>query len=114
MAERDFDIVVVGAGMVGASCALCLQQKLPGRRIALVAPTPRQEAEPEPFDPRVVALTEHSRALFETMGIWPALVAERVCPYRHMDVWDGEGAGSIQFDSAEVGREAWAILSKTA
>lgn len=106
MAEQDFDIVIVGAGMVGASCALCLQQGLPGKRIALVAPAPGEETEPEPFDPRVVALTEHSRALFETLGIWSSLVAERVCPYRRMDVWDGEGAGSIQFDSAEIGRDA--------
>ncbi|MDO3388566.1 UbiH/UbiF/VisC/COQ6 family ubiquinone biosynthesis hydroxylase [Gilvimarinus sp. SDUM040013] len=106
MAERSADILIVGAGMVGAACALKLHKSLPDKRIALVAPTPPDMTNPEPFDPRVVALTEHSRSLLEGLGVWSALVAERVCPYSRMDVWDGEGAGSIQFDSNELGREA--------
>lgn len=106
VAKQCYDIIIVGAGMVGASCALALHQALPEYRIALVAPTAPADPEPEAFDPRVVALTEHSRALLERIGIWPSLLAQRVCPYRRMDVWDGEGAGSIHFDSAELGREA--------
>ncbi|MBU2885790.1 UbiH/UbiF/VisC/COQ6 family ubiquinone biosynthesis hydroxylase [Gilvimarinus agarilyticus] len=105
MAERQVDIIVVGAGMVGAACALQLQQRFAGKQIALVAPEPVQVSAPEPFDPRVVALTERSRSLLADLGVWQTLADTRVCPYRRMDVWDGEGAGSIQFDSAELGRD---------
>ncbi|MDO6750231.1 2-octaprenyl-3-methyl-6-methoxy-1,4-benzoquinol hydroxylase, partial [Gilvimarinus sp. 1_MG-2023] len=54
---------------------------------------------------RVVALTERSRSLLADLGVWQTLDDTRFCPYRRMDVWDGEGAGSIQFDSAELGRD---------
>lgn len=96
-AEESFDVVIVGAGMVGGTlaCALALNSSL---KIALI------EAAGEPqgysgfqFDPRVVALSEHSRLLLESVGVWKAIEQSRVCPYLDMDVWDAEGTGRIGF-----------------
>ncbi len=100
--ENIFDIVIVGAGMVGGTlaCALSKQTEL---TIALV------ESGSEPsyfsgnqFDSRVVALTEHSRNILEEAGVWEAITSERVCPYYDMDVWDAEGTGNITFSSRDT------------
>lgn len=110
MASPDYDIVIVGAGMVGASMALRLAGT--NLRIALVAPSMAEGAAAvlkesrEAFDPRVVALTAASRRLFSQLGIWPGLEQRRVCPYRNMHVWDGEGAGKIDFRADELGCDA--------
>jgi 2-octaprenylphenol hydroxylase len=106
VAKPDYDVIIVGAGIVGASTAVQLSQTLgPDTRIALVAPTPPAIAQPEPFDPRVVALTAASRQLLTQIGVWPDVSGQRACPYHHMHVWDGEGSGHIEFAAAELGRD---------
>src|SRR5690606_39375959 len=54
------------------------------------------------FDPRVVALTHASQKLLERIDCWEAIRSERVCAYRDMIVWDGEGTAEINFSSSEV------------
>lgn len=104
-AVQDYDLILVGAGLVGAALAAALasREATASLRIALV------EAGDEPgvfagpvFDPRVVALTRSSQRLLEQVGAWPGILAERACPFRKMQVWDGEGTASIHFDSAEL------------
>ena len=107
---EQFDIVVVGAGLVGATLAALLGQTTT-LNIALVdgGPEPAQPLS-ERFDPRVVALTRHSQNLFERLGIWAAMAkgANRqhlACPYTHMHVWDGEGTATIDFDGRDLHQE---------
>lgn len=63
----DFDIVIVGGGMVGASLAAALQKK--NYRIALIDSTPLKISE----DERLIALNDNSICFFEKLGIWPSL-----------------------------------------
>ncbi|WP_339897409.1 UbiH/UbiF/VisC/COQ6 family ubiquinone biosynthesis hydroxylase [uncultured Gilvimarinus sp.] len=106
MANMDYDIIVVGAGIVGTSMAAYLSQTLAAdTRIALVAPA-APIADAEPFDARVVAMTEASRQLFEQLDVWRNIAGQRACPYRDMQVWDGEGSGHIEFNAADVGRDS--------
>lgn len=101
----DYDIVIVGAGLVGASlaCAIAQQPLTAGLRIALIdAGGEVQVFSGSDFDPRVVALTRASRNLFAQIGIWPTIVQQRACAYREMEVWDGEGTARIHFSAAEV------------
>lgn len=105
MADRQFDIVVVGAGMVGASFAALVAGSPwgAGLRIGVLEASPFVMPDlSETFDPRVVALTEASRGLLEQVGAWSQIAARRVCPYRHMEVWEADGTGHIEFDCAEV------------
>jgi 2-octaprenylphenol hydroxylase len=98
----ECDVVIVGAGMVGATLACALAQA--GLSVALI-----ESVLPEPFDPqsdydlRVSAISPGSQHVFEGLGAWPGMAGRRICPYRAMEVWDGEGQGKIHFDADDLG-----------
>lgn len=111
----EFDIVIVGAGLVGASlaCAIASSEHCGELRIALVEPGPPPslygdqghgggEHDGEDFDPRVVALTPQSQDFLASLGVWPAIQKQRLCPYTRMYVWDGEGTAAIEFNSRDI------------
>lgn len=102
MTQHQFDVIVVGAGMVGAALALAL-----GRhdfKVALVdAHAPQLEWSQDGYDIRVSAITRASQQVFESLDAWSVMQAERISPYRDMHVWDAGGDGVIHFDSAEIG-----------
>ncbi|MFT4886533.1 MAG: 2-octaprenylphenol hydroxylase [Pseudohongiellaceae bacterium] len=105
--QIDVDIAIVGAGLVGASLAhllACLPLKvaLIDQREFSPFKTPFDSTELE-FDPRVSALTEASKLLFQKIGIWEAIADKRVSPYQEMEVWDADGTGSINFSASEIG-----------
>lgn len=84
---QEQDIVVVGAGMVGAALATGLGQS--GFRVALVdqAPAPSPCNEPEP-DLRVSALSAGSERYLRRLGAWAGIESQRLTPYRRLSVWD--------------------------
>lgn len=101
----DYDVIIVGAGLVGASlaCAIAQQPEAGSLRIALIeASTDFEEFQGEHFDPRVVALTQASQNLLASLGVWNDIVFARACAYNDMHVWDGEGTAEIHFNSADV------------
>ena len=114
--SQHYDIIVVGAGLVGAAFALRMarvftdktshnsKQKL-GRVALLEARAILSSVSPSAttFDPQVVALTEGSRQWLNALDVWQNCEA-RACPYSRMQVRDGEGTGCIEFDAAEVQR----------
>jgi 2-octaprenylphenol hydroxylase len=109
MSDSDqYDVIICGGGMTGLALALALVPT--GLRLALVD---HQPAPPRPdtlqqrmnrpqFDTRVSALTPASRNLLDSLGVWGALQALRVCPYTDMQVWDADGTGEIHFAAAEM------------
>lgn len=105
MAEHEYDVVVSGAGMVGAAFASLLATTEHGKNLRIAVLEARPFVMPdlsESFDPRVVALTAVSRKLLEDTGAWEQIAARRVCPYQRMEVWEADGTGHIEFDCAEV------------
>jgi 2-polyprenylphenol 6-hydroxylase len=109
-----YDIVIVGAGLVGASCAALLSAALRQHElaqheihIAIIdggnAPQlPDFQQDPPVFDPRVVALTHASQNVFESLGLWPTIQAQRACHYTQMQVWDNDGTAHIHFSAADI------------
>lgn len=99
---KTYDVIVVGAGMVGATlaCALGASQL----KVALIEGRPPVDFDPHgEYDLRVSAITLASRAIFENLGAWPRMVARRVSPLREMRVWDADGEHGLHLDSAELG-----------
>ena len=103
---RHFDIVIVGGGAVGAATA-CLLAKLGETskntlNIALLESQLPPQFNADQFDPRVAAITEKTRSLFEGLNIWQKVAAKRVSSYSAMNVWDAEGTGRITFDCRQI------------
>jgi 2-octaprenylphenol hydroxylase len=107
--QIDVDIAIVGAGLVGTSLArllasLPLKVALIDQREFSLFKTPFDSTELE-FDPRVSALTEASKLLFQKLGIWEAIADKRASPYQEMEVWDADGTGSIDFSASVLGSD---------
>ena len=98
----DFDLAVVGGGLVGPTlAALCAQS---GLRVALLErerpPQWRPQSEPAL---RTSALTLASRNVLSWARVWDGITSRRIAPFRRMQVWDASGCGAISFDSADLG-----------
>lgn len=98
---QQFEIAIVGGGMVGATTAAILAKG--GIRVALLdAHNPPRQWPDNSIDIRVSALTKASQAILETLGVWPAMRARGVGPYRDMRVFDASGDGVLHFDCADT------------
>lgn len=100
------DLIIVGAGMVGSTLALALQDA--GLTIKLID-SGSLEVQPlalsAPFEPRVSALSAASQRILERVGAWSGITQRRASPYTDMHVWDGSGTGQIHFSAASVHAE---------
>src|SRR5699024_9534860 len=95
------DLIIVGAGMVGSTLALALQESGLNIRLIDAGPLePQAFAASAPFEPRVSALSAASQRILERVGAWQGVVQRRVSPYSDMRVWDGSGTGQIHFSAA--------------
>ena len=98
---QEFDIVIIGGGIVGAASACRLSQQY--SRIALVdkgMPTNWQVN--DPFGLRVSALNLASIQLFQQINIWQNIQAMRAYPYMSMYVWEQGGGAEIEFNANET------------
>jgi 2-octaprenylphenol hydroxylase len=99
---NKYDIVVVGAGMVGAAAASLLARS--GFSVAVV-----DHHEPSPFDAaqavglRVSAFSPGSADILAEAGAWRQVQRQRHCHYRRMVVEDREETAVLEFDAVEFG-----------
>jgi len=93
-----FDVVIVGGGMIGQTCALALAQAKV--RVALVAPSLNQTISPAQ-QLRVSAINQASINAFNHLGIWQAIPDESKTAFDQMQVWDKNSTASISFSSAD-------------
>lgn len=97
------DAVVVGAGVVGAACALSLARL--GLEVALVEGREPPSWSATAPDLRVFAFAPDNAALLDGAGVWQAIRQARTQPYRRMRVWDAAGGGELAFDADALGRD---------
>jgi 2-octaprenyl-6-methoxyphenol hydroxylase len=101
--STDFDVTIVGGGMVGASLAVSLISL--GLRVALIESVPPASAAQPSFDERTTALSNGSRCILETLGVWSD-VAAAATPIRKIHVSDQGHFGFARIDAAEQGLSA--------
>ena len=100
---ESVDIAIVGGGMVGASLAAALAPL--GLRVALVEAVPHDSLAQPSFDERTTALSNGSRRILETLGVWSALEAQAT-PIRKIHVSDQGRFGFARIDAADQGLAA--------
>jgi 2-octaprenyl-6-methoxyphenol hydroxylase len=104
---KDYDVAIVGGGMVGASFALALRAtKL---RVLLIESVPPDSAAQPSFDERTTALGNGSRQIFETLGVWNGMSGE-ASPIRSIHVSDAGRFGVARLDAREQGVHAFGYV----
>lgn len=101
-AGQQFDVAVIGGGMVGAATAIGLASA--GIKVVMFEHQAPQAFDPDqPPDLRVSAINLGSQRLLSSLGVWDTLEAMRVHPYERMRVW--ERSGSCEFSADECGQD---------
>lgn len=112
-----YDVVIVGAGMVGASLALALTHapQLPLRLLLVEASALHTKSAPEQpgFDARSTVLSAGTVAYFRELGLWTALSAVATA-IKQIHVSDQGRFGSVRLDSNEEQVEALGYVVENA
>jgi 2-octaprenyl-6-methoxyphenol hydroxylase len=103
----EFDVAIVGGGMVGASCALALSGS--GRSVVLVEGIAAgADAQPS-FDERTTALGNASRRIFESLGVWQS-IEPAAAAIRTIHVSDAGHFGFARLRASEQGIDAFGYV----
>jgi 2-octaprenyl-6-methoxyphenol hydroxylase len=102
-----YDVAIVGGGMVGASLAVALGPL--GMRIALIEAVPHDAATQPSFDERTTALSNGSRRILETLGVWQE-VDPLATAIRKIHVSEKGRFGFARIDAAEQGLNAMGFV----
>lgn len=103
--DIDYDVIIIGAGMVGLTTALALCES--NLRVAILDKyKPTTITHVNNIEQRVSAIAPVSINIFNSLNVWTKMESLRVSPYREMFVWEANGTGKIHFDSADVGAAA--------
>ncbi|WP_275555459.1 3-demethoxyubiquinol 3-hydroxylase [Mixta sp. Marseille-Q2659] len=101
MDQTQFDVVVVGGGMVGAALASGLAQQ--GFQVAVLEREIPSAFNPDaPPDIRISAIGCASVDLLKQLEVWPGVQQMRCAPYRKLETWEWQTA-RVAFDAASLG-----------
>jgi 2-octaprenylphenol hydroxylase len=107
--KPNFDIVVIGGGLVGAGCAALLanDRRLESLRIAVLDNQPPTSPPADrDIDLRVSSLSRATERILSRVGAWPLVPAEFRCAYDDMVVWDAlskaDAPSSLHFSASET------------
>lgn len=96
----EYDILIAGGGMVGASLARALAGN--GLSVAVVEAVSREALVQPSYDDRVIALAWGSRLILESIGRWDAIEPEAE-PIRRIHISDRGHFGFARLDHREQG-----------
>ena len=99
MSVERYQVVIVGAGLVGTAAAVALGRQ--GLRVALVERQPPHVPD-ETWDTRIYAISPASQRFLERIGAWQRMDAARIQPVFRMDV-AGDTTGALRLDAYESG-----------
>ncbi|MDW7549693.1 FAD-dependent oxidoreductase [Pseudoalteromonas peptidolytica] len=97
---QQVQVCIVGGGCIGLTLALGLAQQ----NISVLVLDSGEKPAPlaQEYSARVSAISAASQALFERLGVWPDIKAQRAAAYTRMDVRDKDSFGKIAFDSESL------------
>ena len=92
---NNFDVVIVGGGMVGQAFALSIRRY--GLSIAIIEPNHPNLKIKQNFHSRVSAITPTSEIFLKDIGVWNLI--ERKQAFTDTKVWDENSHGSLNFST---------------
>ena len=104
----DFDLIIVGAGLAGASLAAALR----GSRLKIAVVESQPPARAEGWDARIYAISPANVDFLSEIGAWQHLDPGRLTPVYDMRI-AGDAGGRLDFSAYDCGlRElAWIVES---
>jgi 2-octaprenyl-6-methoxyphenol hydroxylase len=100
---QEYDLLIVGGGLVGASLAAAIAPL--SLKVAVVEAVPFGSRGQPSFDDRITALSQGSRRIFESMGVWSGMAGE-ASPIRRIHVSDKGRLGATRLSAEEAGVDA--------
>lgn len=98
---QQFDVILVGGGMVGAATAIGLAKQ--GLQVAVIESfAPKAYSPEQALDVRVSAISVASEQLLEQLGALESLLNMRNVPYLGLETWELDGC-ITQFHSSQIG-----------
>ncbi len=100
---QDYDIIIVGGGMVGASLACALANT--AYKIAILEAKPFGRSGQPSYDERSVALAYSSKNILSAMSLWPG-IANSATPIRAIHVSERGRFGVVRLSSTDADVDA--------
>lgn len=102
---QHYDVIVVGAGLVGMSCALALSQH--GVAVGLLESKPQPEPDEtvllkQNWDSRIYAISPANAEWLASMGVWQRLDESRICPIAQMQVFGDAEQSQLRLDATDA------------
>ncbi|HUW50716.1 MAG TPA: UbiH/UbiF family hydroxylase [Sulfuricella sp.] len=105
----QFDVIIVGAGLVGASFALAMKNS--GLKLALVESAEPPAPSPE-WTGRVYAISPGSVGFLKEIGAWQKFDAARIAPVAGMHIYGDDGKSCLEFDACGSGLDELAVIAE--
>ncbi|MDP2964165.1 MAG: FAD-dependent monooxygenase, partial [Sulfurimicrobium sp.] len=108
----DFDVIIVGAGLVGASLAVALKDS--GLHIALIeGRAPAALPQDKSWDNRIYAINPANARFLDQGGAWSSLDQGRIAPVHEMHIWGDDAAAKLDFSAYQAGVEELAFIAES-
>ena len=105
----DFDVVIVGGGLVGASLALAL--KAAGLKLAVLEARPPQPlSDDADWDSRVYAISPGSAEYLARCGVWQGLDLARMNRVEEMRILGDDARSRLDFNAYDAGLRELAFI----
>jgi 2-octaprenyl-6-methoxyphenol hydroxylase len=102
----DYDIAIVGGGIVGATLASALKDS--GLRIVLIETQPQSIAVARR---QAYALSIMSGQIFQSIGVWEK-IQPQIATYQHICLSDADYPSVVKFHPTDLGREDLGYVGK--